>query len=218
MTSVDIHEVYAILEREYPKWHVPVADLVEAQTNDPFKVLVGTVLSAQTKDRVTAAVCQRLFKKVDDYRDMERIDEDELRELIYPVSYYKTKAKHLKILAKQLREEFDGEVPDEVDELVKLAGVGRKTANVVVASAFKKPAIGVDIHVFRISNRLGYVRTKNREETEWRLRKKLPRKYWVRYNTYLVALGQRICHPTSPKCSECPLNHLCRKVGVTRSR
>ncbi|MBD3209596.1 endonuclease III [Candidatus Woesearchaeota archaeon] len=218
MMNVNIDKIYDVLAREYPKWRVPVANLVDAQTKDPFKVLVGTLLSAQTRDEVTAVVCQKLFKKIKHYKDLEKIDVKSLQELIYPVSYYRTKAKHLKILARKLREEFDGVVPDEVDELVKLPGVGHKTANVTLATAFKKPAIGVDTHVHRLSNRFGYVKTKTRYETEMKLREILPKKYWVKYNTYLVALGQRICHPTSPKCSMCPLNKLCKKVGVTRSR
>ena len=216
--KVDIRRVYRILEEEYPKWHVPVADLVEAQTRDPFKVLVATLLSAQTRDAVTSKVSEKLFSRVDDLKDLEEVSEDELRELIRPVSYYNTKAKHLKRLAPMLREEFGGEVPETVEELVRLPGVGRKTANVTLASAFRKPAIGVDVHVFRITNRLGYVRTKTRHETEMRLRQKLPKELWVNFNTYLVALGQRICTPISPKCSECPLYDECNRVGVTRSR
>lgn len=216
--AADIDAIYAILAKEYPKWHVPLSDLIEARTKDPFKVLVATVLSAQTKDSLTATICEKLFKKIKTADDLRKVPEHELALLIYPVSYYKTKARHLKGLAAMLIEDFGRRVPDEVDELIKLPGVGRKTANVVVASAFRKPAIGVDTHVHRISNRLGYVRTKTREETEWRLRKKLPKKYWVNYNTYLVALGQRICRPVSPKCSECPLSRYCKRVGVGRSR
>ncbi|MBW2983205.1 endonuclease III [Candidatus Woesearchaeota archaeon] len=216
--KVDIRRVYRILEREYPRWHVPVVDLVEAQTRDPFKVLVATLLSAQTRDAVTARVSERLFSRVADLEDLEEVSEDELRELIRPVSYYNTKAKHLKRLAPMLREEFGGKVPETVEELVRLPGVGRKTANVTVAVAFRKPAIGTDTHVHRISNRLGYVRTKTRYETEMRLRQKLPKELWINYNTYLVALGQRICTPISPKCSECPLYDECNRVGVTRSR
>ena len=218
MAALDIHEVFTLLEQAYPQWHVPLADLVEAQTRDPFKVLVATVLSAQTRDSLTAKLLPALWERVDKPEDLARISEQELERLIYPVSYYRTKARHLKQLGIILLRDFSGIVPSTIEALLTLPGVGRKTANVVLAVAFNKPAIGVDTHVHRISNRLGYVRTKTRAQTEERLRRKLPEQYWSRYNTYLVALGQRLCHPTSPQCSQCPLEQRCRRVGVKKSR
>ncbi|HKZ39712.1 MAG TPA: endonuclease III, partial [Candidatus Hodarchaeales archaeon] len=214
----DIDSIIKILRREVVHYKVPVVDLIQVQTKDPFKVLVATILSARTKDETTAVVCKRLFGKVGKLEDLEHVSEAELRELIYPVGFYKTKAKHLKELPALMKEEFDGNVPHEIDDLLKLPGVGRKTANLVRAVAFEKPAICVDVHVWRISNRLGYVRTKTPHETEIALRKKLPEKYWTTFNTMLVAFGQNICRPVSPKCSECPINQYCKKIGVTSTR
>ena len=218
MTSTDIDSIIKILRREVVHYKVPVVDLIQVQTKDPFKVLVATILSARTKDETTAVVCKRLFGKVGKLEDLEHVSEAELRELIYPVGFYKTKAKHLKELPALMKEEFDGNVPHEIDDLLKLPGVGRKTANLVRAVAFEKPAICVDVHVWRISNRLGYVRTKTPHETEIALRKKLPEKYWTTFNTMLVAFGQNICRPVSPKCSEFPINQYCKKIGVTSTR
>lgn len=218
MTSTDIDSIIKILRREVVHYKVPVVDLIQVQSKDPFKVLVATILSARTKDETTAVVCKRLFAKVEKLSDLEKVPESELRDLIYPVGFYKTKAKHLKALPAVMKEEFEGKVPHEIDDLLKLPGVGRKTANLVRAVAFEKPAICVDIHVHRISNRLGYVKTKTPHETEIALRKKLPEKYWTTFNTMLVAFGQNICRPVSPKCSECPINAYCKKVGVTSSR
>ncbi len=218
MTKTDIDKVYKILKDEFPKWHVPVIELIEAQTKDPFRVLLATILSARTKDEVTSKAAKRLFAKVSSPADLDGLSVREIEKLIYPVGFYKTKAKHLKQLPKVLEEEFDGVLPDSVEELTLLPGVGRKTANLVVAVGFHKPAICVDIHVFRISNRLGYVRTKTPLETEMQLRRILPKKYWQTFNTYLVAFGQRICTPVSPRCSECPVRDYCARVGVTKSR
>ncbi len=218
MISTDIDAIIKILRREVAHYKVPVVDLIQVQTKDPFKVLVATILSARTKDETTAVVCKRLFDRVEKIEDLEHVSEAELRDLIYPVGFYKTKAKHLKELPAVMKEEFDGEVPHEIDDLLKLPGVGRKTANLVRAVAFDKPAICVDVHVMRISNRLGYVKAKTPHETEIALRKKLPEKYWTTFNTLLVAFGQNICRPVSPKCSECPINAYCKKVGVTSQR
>ncbi len=216
--AVDIDAVNKILKREFPKWQTPIIELVEAQTKDPFKVLVATLLSARTKDATTAEVTKKLFKVVHTARDIERLSLKEIEELIYPVGFYKTKAKHLKLLPMVLKERFNNKIPETIDELIELPGVGRKTANLVVATAFKKPAICVDTHVHRINNRLGYITTKTPFETEMTLRKILPKKYWITYNMYLVALGQSICTPISPKCSICPLRGECHRVGVEKSR
>jgi len=218
MKNVDIDKVYTILKKEVRKYKVPVVDLIDIQTNDPFKVLIGTILSARTKDEVTVEACRKLFKRVNKVQDLEKISQKELETLIYPVGFYKTKAKHLKQLPKMLKDKFNNNIPSEVDKLVELPGVGRKTANLVVAVGFKKPAVCVDTHVHKITNRLGYVKTKNPYETEIALRKKLPEKYWITFNSMLVAFGQNLCRPTSPHCSICPIKKYCNRVGVTSSR
>ncbi len=213
-----IGKVISILKKETLKYKVPVVDLVQIQTKDPFKVLVATILSARTKDETTVAVCSRLFKEVKCLKDLDKKTTKELEKLIYPVGFYKNKAKHLKKLPSVLRSEFAGKIPSTVEELVKLPGVGRKTANLVVAIAFSKPAVCVDVHVHRISNRLGYVKTKTPFDTEMALRKKLPRRYWVTFNSLFVAFGQHLCWPVSPYCSKCPVYKYCNRVGVGRSR
>ena len=173
-----------------------------AKEKSPFKVLISTILSARTKDEVTEEVSKRLFKKVKDVDDLLKIDLEELEKLIYPVGFYKTKAKNLKKLAEVLKENYNGEIPNELDELLKLPGVGRKTANLVITLAFDEYGICVDTHVHRICNRWEYVETENPEETEMELRKKLPKKYWKIINNLLVVFGREVCSPT-PKCGEC---------------
>ncbi len=217
-SMTDIDSIHKILKREYPKWRVPVAELIQVQTKDPFKVLLATIMSARTKDEVTAQAAERLYKKVKNFNDLKKIPVNELEKLIYPVGFYKTKAKNMKLLPDVVKEKFNGKIPSTVEELVELPGVGRKTANLVVAVAFNKPAVCVDTHVHKITNRLGYVKTKNPLETEMALRKKLPQKYWTTFNTYLVAFGQNICVPISPWCSKCPIEKYCRKIGVKSSR
>ncbi|MBS3141755.1 endonuclease III [Candidatus Woesearchaeota archaeon] len=217
MKRVNIHKVYSILEKQMESLKVPVVELIDIQTKDPFKVLLATMLSARTQDATTAKACKRLFTKVSTPKDLERISQVELQKLIYPVGFYRTKAKHLKQLPHVLKEKFNSKLPSTVEELIYLPGVGRKTANLVVAVGFHKPAIAVDIHVFRISNRLGYVKTKTPLETEIVLRKKLPKKYWLKYNMFLVAHGQSICRPITPLCSKCAIRPYCNRVGVTKS-
>ncbi|OMH41306.1 endonuclease III [Desulfurobacterium indicum] len=215
---MDIDRIVEILERESKKWDVPVVSLMSRHDRDPFKILISTILSLRTKDEVTAKASERLFKKADNPYDMLKLSEEEIEKLVYPVGFYRNKAKTIKEICKTLIEKYNGEVPDSLDELLKLKGVGRKTANLVVTLGFNKPGICVDTHVHRIMNRIGYVKTKTPEETEFALRKKLPKKYWKIINELLVALGQHICHPTSPRCSVCPIKDYCRKVGVKRSR
>lgn len=212
-----IDDVLTTLRPFVDALHTPIVELVEAQTKDPFKILLATILSARTKDEVTAKAAQKLFTKVNAPSDINNLSVSQLEKLIYPVGFYKTKAKHLKQLPKVLQEEFNGVLPQTIEELVKLPGVGRKTANLVVAVAFKKPAICVDVHVHRITNRWGYVRTKTPYETEMRLRKKLPKKYWLDINWMLVSFGQAHCTPRNPKCSSCPIRKYCKRVGVKKS-
>jgi endonuclease III len=212
--QIDINRIYAIVKTEFTKHRMPVVDLIQAQTNDPFKVLIATILSARTKDETTTAAAKRLFAKVNGFEDLKNMSVDEIEKLIFPVGFYKTKAEHLKLLPSIIDELFKGAIPDTVEELVKLPGVGRKTANLVVAVAFNKPAICVDVHVHRICNRLGYVKTKTPLETEMTLREILPAKYWTTFNAYLVSFGQNICQPVNPKCIACPLLDYCNRIDV----
>tara|TARA_Y100000310_G_C20689623_1_gene821373 strand:+ start:834 stop:1481 length:648 start_codon:yes stop_codon:yes gene_type:complete len=215
MTNID--KVYKILKKEVVNYDVPVVDIIHVQTKDPFKVLLTTILSARTKDKVTHLAAKKLFTKVENIKDLEKISRKELEKLIYPVGFYKTKAKNLKTLPRALKE-FDNKIPETVEELIKLPGVGKKTANLVVSVAFDKHAIAVDTHVHRIMNRLGYIKTKTPHETEMRLRKKLPKKYWKTINSILVAFGQNTCKPISPFCSRCPVYNQCKRVKVKTSR
>ena len=213
--SIDIDKVLSILEEEVRDYQVPVVDLIAVQTHDPFKVLVATILSARTKDEVTAQAAARLFARAATPQELAALDEPTLQKLIYPVGFYKNKAGYLAALPAVLEKNFGSQVPDDIDQLVTLPGVGRKTANLVRAVGFGKPAICVDTHVHRIMNIWGYVRTKTPLETEMALRDKLPEKYWIRVNSLLVAFGQKTCRPVGPHCETCVLASLCPRIGVT---
>lgn len=214
MKKVNIDKVYKTLETDFVKVAAPVVDLIQIQTQDPFKVLIATILSARTKDQTTAEVCERLFKKINTYKDFNDYSEEQIRELIFPIGFYKNKASYLKKLPDVLDELYDGVIPDTVDELVELPGVGRKTANLVVAVAFQKPAVCVDIHVHRIMNRLGYIKTKTPLESEMALRKKMPEKYWVKFNSFFVSYYQRLCKPINPECNRCIIYDQCNRIDV----
>ncbi len=188
------------------------------RTTDPFRTLVSTLMSARTKDPVTVEATERLFSIISTPEELLSLPETELARLIYPVGFYRNKAKQLKKTAKVLIEKFNGIVPMTLEELTELPGVGRKTANLILSVTFNKPAICVDTHVHRISNRLGWVKTNDVIDTEEELMKVVPKKHWSTLNLVLVNLGQQICHPTSPKCSECFLADICPKIGVKRSR
>lgn len=217
-SEMNIDYLYLTLKKVSKTLNVPVMDLIKNQTGDPFKILIGTILSARTKDETNAKVCEKLFKKIKNFQDLERVSLSELQKLIYPVGFYITKAKKLKELPKIINEEFNGKIPEEIDDLVKLPGVGRKTANLVRSLAFNKPAICVDTHVHKIFNRLGLIKTKTPLETEMKLREILPKKYWSSTNRYFVAFGQGICVPVSPHCSKCPLEDKCPKIGIKNFR
>jgi len=212
--AVDISDFLSRLKTEVAGYQVPVVDLIAVQTRSPFKVLVATILSARTKDEVTAVASEKLFKAAPDVQALAVLLEDEIQKLIFPVGFYKSKAGYLSKLPKAL-EAFGGAVPDEIDDLITLPGVGRKTANLVRAVAFDKDAICVDTHVHRIMNIWDYVRTRTPEETEKRLRKKLPRKHWKEVNSILVAFGQGTCRPIGPHCYRCILKKECPQKGVT---
>jgi endonuclease-3 len=181
-------------------------------------VLIACILSLRTQDTTTGPAAARLFAAAATPADMLALPAARIAKLIYPVGFYRTKARVILGICRDLLDRFGGEVPDTIDALLTLKGVGRKTANLVVTMGFNKPGICVDTHVHRISNRLGYVRTKNPEETEMALRDRLPRRFWIGYNDLLVGFGQNVCTPISPRCSTCPVRPLCRRVAVTSSR
>jgi len=187
-------------------------------SRDPYQVLIACLLSLRTKDETTGPAARRLFALANTPAQMLTLTLAQIEQAIYPVGFYKTKAQTVLDISRALVEKHGGQVPDEIDELLKFKGVGRKTANLVITQGFQKPGICVDTHVHRISNRWGYVDTSNPEETEMALRAKLPQEYWIEINDLLVAMGQTICHPTSPKCSLCPIARYCAKLGVVRSR
>jgi endonuclease-3 len=198
---------------------VHVTTLAEVErARDPFRVLVACVISLRTKDDVTARASARLFAAASTPATIAALTEDRIAELIYPAGFYRTKARHIREIALAIEEEHGGRVPSDRGALLALPGVGRKTANLVLGLGFKLPAICVDTHVHRISNRLGLVRTGTPEETERSLERVLPTKYWIDINDLLVTFGQNVCHPTSPRCSTCPLAPRCPRLGVVRSR
>lgn len=218
MRDIDIHTVLGILRRQTKLWQEPIVGIVAKQTRDPFRILIACVLSLRTKDKTTAQASRRLFALASSPSSVGQLSEREIAQLIYPVGFYRTKAKQIRKISERLLADFKGRVPESIDALLTLPGVGRKTANLVVTVGFGKPGICVDIHVHRISNRWGYIRTRTAERSEEALRQKLPRKYWITYNDLLVPFGQNVCLPVSPWCSRCEVQGYCRRVGVTKSR
>lgn len=218
MQNTDIHHVVKILKKELDLGEMPIVSHLAANELNPFVILISTLLSLRTKDEVTALATDRLFQLASTPEEMLKIPQARIAKAIYPVGFYRTKAKTIHHVCRELVERFGSKVPDDLDVLLGIKGVGRKTANLVVTLAFGKDGICVDTHVHRISNRLGYVRTKTPDETEMALREKLPRKYWIIYNTLLVAFGRKTCKPVSPLCSTCPVRRYCDRVGVTVSR
>ncbi len=206
------------IRRRLEGTRLPIVTLIAETEHDPFKVLVSTILSARTKDDATAAATRRLFDAASTPEEIAALPAAELERLIFPVGFYRTKAKNLRLAMGVLRERFGGDVPQTVKELVELPGVGRKTANLVVTEGFRRPGICVDTHVHRITNLWGYVDTRNPLETEMALRAKLPRSQWIGLNKTLVSFGQKLCVPVSPWCSRCPVEEWCPKLGVERSR
>ena len=216
--AFDIAKVIARLRAAAPSWNAPVVTLIAMQTSDPFRVLISCLLSLRTKDETTGPAAQRLFQLASTPQEMLRLNAKQIEQAIYPVGFYRTKARTILDICRTLIERYGGRVPDDLDELLTLKGVGRKTANLVLTQGFGKRGICVDTHVHRISNRWGYVRTKDPHATEMALRRKLPRAYWIEYNDLLVAFGQTICNPTSPWCSRCPVATCCPRRGVVRHR
>jgi endonuclease-3 len=197
---------------------VPVVTRIANERHDPFLVLIGCLLSLRTKDETTENAMERLMKRARTPRELLSIPTEEVERIIYPVGFYKVKSRLIKEISRTVIEKYHNVVPDTLDELLTIKGVGRKTANIVITEGFGAPGIAVDTHVHRISNRLGAVRTKTPEETEMRLRQILPQEYWRVYNPLLVTHGRRTCTPLSPWCGRCRVHDLCARVGVTRSR
>lgn len=217
MRDHDIHAAVAILRDAVQQWKTPAVTEI-AEDDDPFRVLIATVLSLRTKDEVTGPASRRLFALADNPYEMLTLTPEQIIEAIYPVGFYRRKAQNILDICRLLIDEHGGRVPADLDTLLELPGVGRKTANLVITLGFGEPGICVDTHVHRISNRWGYVETKTPDKTEMALRAKLPREYWIEFNDLLVTFGQNLCTPISPKCSICPLFELCARAGVDQSR
>jgi len=218
MNDRDISKVIRLLEKEVTKWELPIVSALAEEHSGPFPILISTILSLRTKDEVTAIAAERLLALARTPEEMLKLSEGKIIKAIYPVGFYRIKAKTILNISKELIDRFHSRVPDTIEQLLTLKGVGRKTANLVVALGYNKEGLCVDTHVHRISNRLGYVKTKTPDETEFALRKKLPSKYWLRYNTLMVAFGRHVCVPISPFCSRCPVFAYCDRVNVVRSR
>ncbi len=216
--SFDIHEVVNKLRAACEGLGLPIVTEISRKRRAPYEVLVSTILSLRTKDGTTRAASNRLFSRIQDPKGLLELSEEEIQALIYPVGFYKNKARTLKEISSEILTKYDGKVPDDVDELLKFKGVGRKTANLVVTLGHGKLGLCVDIHVHRISNRMGYVETKTPDQTEMALRAKLPQQYWIEYNDLLVTYGQNICKPVSPFCSKCAIETYCPKIGVSKRR
>lgn len=219
MRPSEIHPAIRILKREVRQWQEPVVGVVARESSrDPFKVLISCLLSLRTKDKTTSEASARLFALAGDPASMLEVPASRIERAIYPVGFYRTKTTQIQNICRRLLDDYNGQVPNSIEALLTLPGVGRKTANLVVTVGYGKPGICVDIHVHRISNRWGYVKTRNPKETEEALRKKLPARYWIIYNDLLVPYGQNLCQPVSPFCTRCKLVKYCDRVGVTRSR
>lgn len=219
MDTPTLNRVLRILKKEIQKWKVPAVGVVaESAVDRPFETLVSTILSLRTKDNVTEAASRRLLARAPTPESLVLLSVREIEKLIFPVGFYHTKAANLLKTCRHILKDHEGRVPRSMDELLELPGVGRKTANLVLTIGFGDYGICVDTHVHRISNLWGYVDTKTPEETEFALRKKLPKRHWKTFNDILVTFGQNLCLPVSPWCSRCPLAKLCPRIGLQRSR
>jgi endonuclease III len=219
MDTITIQKILRILRREIPKWKVPAVGVIAEQAVDrPFETLVSTILSLRTKDAVTEQASRRLLSRAPTPAAIASLPLKQVEELIYPVGFYRTKARNLRKTCRMLLGKHEGKVPRDLDSLLNLPGVGRKTANLVMTVGHGDYGICVDTHVHRITNLWGYVQTATPEKTEFALRAKLPRRYWKTYNDILVTFGQNLCVPVSPWCSKCPVEPLCEKAGRRRFR
>ena len=207
---IDIDKIVSLLKDAKQ----PQSEFVKLMDSfkNPYLVLIACILSLRTNDKTTYPATLRMLELAKTPKEMKNVSVEDLSKAIYPVGFYENKAKQIIELSKTIDEELNGQVPDEIEDLIKFKGVGRKTANLVLSLGFNKPAICVDVHVHRIFNRLGYIKTKTPEETEFALREKLPQKYWIDINTLLVTHGQNVCKPIKPKCLECPIAGYCAKI------
>ena len=212
-----VSEVLAKVKKAVQGCRVPSLTVI-SQKNDPFAVLVSCIISLRTRDEVTYPASARLLKLAKTPAQLMKLSNAKLEQAIYPAAFFRNKSQSLKKLCKDLVDNYEGRVPDKLEELLKLKGVGRKTANLTLILGYNKPGICVDIHVHRISNRWGYVKTKSPNETEMALRDKLPKCYWKGYNDLLVTFGQNICKPVSPFCGSCAIAEICPKIDVSKYR
>lgn len=217
-TTADIDWIVRSLRRTSRQWNPTAVGAVAQDSRDPFRILISCLISLRTKDEVTREASARLFRLARTPRAMLRLPAGRIARAIYPAGFYRTKARTIKGLCRTLLESHGGKVPDDLETLLSLKGVGRKTANLVITVGYGRPGICVDTHVHRISNRLGIVRTKAAEQTEFVLRRVLPRRHWIRYNDLLVTFGQNVCKPVSPLCSSCPVSTRCPQLGVGKHR
>jgi endonuclease-3 len=215
-----IDEIFRLLEQELRKYEQPIVSREKKDIiHTPFTTLISCILSLRTKDEVTAQASNRLLKTHDTPEKIIRLSDQHIAGLIYPVGFYKTKAKRIKEISQTLIDDYNGQVPDDFNTLMQLKGVGRKTANIVMVYGHRKHGyIPIDTHCHRIPNRLGWIHTKTPEETESILKTVLPRQYWDDFNDLFVTFGQTICVPISPFCSRCPIQRYCKQIGITRSR
>lgn len=218
MRKFAIDDVMELLESAATAWDTPAVSIVSQRDGDPFKVLISCILSLRTKDTTTGPAAERLFLLADTPAAMSVLSQELIENAIYPVGFYRTKAMQIRTICQQLVDNHSGLTPDTMEGLLAFKGVGRKTANLVLTLGYGLPGICVDTHVHRICNRWGYIRTKNPEETELRLRAVLPQKYWLRINDLLVAFGQNLCKPISPFCSKCPVYRYCARCNVFKNR
>lgn len=215
----NLNKIISLLKKEIKQFENPIATEIGERTRNPFLVLISCILSLRTKDKTTSQAAKRLFALADNPYDMLKLPNKKIEKAIFPVGFYPTKTRYIKKTCKMLIKDYNGKVPDTMDELLKLSGVGRKCAGLVLIYGHNKTeSIPVDVHVNRLSYRLGWVKTKTPEKTEQELMKIIPRKYWTELNNLLVAHGQNICVPISPFCSKCYVNKYCPRVGVERSR
>ncbi len=217
-SSFPVERAIELLEELVLTWEEPVVSQIVRIARDPFRVLIATLLSLRTRDEQTRIAAPRLFALADTPQTMVKLPVEQIEEAIRLVGFYHVKAQTILDCCQALLDRHNGQVPDDLEVLLALPGVGRKTANLVLTEGYHLPGICVDTHVHRISNRWGYVRTKTPEETEMALRAKLPPQHWIRYNFLLVSFGQNLCRPQSPHCSICPLASFCPAIGVEKKR
>ncbi len=214
----NLPEMLSILREEVKPWKQPIVGTFAVGKNAPFKVLISTLLSLRTKDKTTEEASHRLFQLAETPQAMLKLNAAQIEKIIFPVGFYRTKARNILEVCQVLIDKFDSQVPSDLEILLTLKGVGRKTANLVVTVGYNKPGICVDTHVHRISNRWGLVKTETPDETETVLREILPARYWIEYNDLLVCFGQNLCQPVSPFCSRCKIRQFCPRIGVKSSR